>query len=109
MRADLQRYYGLNLDRLGTDFSAFHAAACLSCLPLGSSLLSAIDGRANYTYGEYLLHSIMSMLAGKEIPFPWDKKKTGIEGIETEAVPLDEFIDWYTNTSFKEVDEWRVQ
>ena len=29
LRADLQRNFGLNLDRMGVDYSCAHAAACL--------------------------------------------------------------------------------
>lgn len=94
---------------MGDQFSAFHAAECLSCLPAGSMLMSELDPRATYTVEEYLLHTILSAVAGKEIPYPWEGKKKGIEGIETESVPLDEFIDWYENTSWKEVDNWQVQ
>lgn len=109
VRADLQRYYGLNIDRIGEDFGAFHAAACLSCLPPGSALLREIDGRFAWTNGDFLLHGIAQMLAGKEIPYPWDNKKNvGIEGIDTEGLPLDEFQDWYMNNDWKEVDDWQV-
>lgn len=104
-RADLQRYYGLNIDRLGSDFGAFHAGACLCNLPIGSSLMAAVDERATYTRTEYMLHAIMCGLVGKAIPYPWDKQ-CGIDGIETEAVPLDEFREWYETTKWKEVEEW---
>lgn len=104
-RADLQRYYGLNIDRLGADFGAFHAGACLCNLPIGSSLMAAVDERATYTRTEYMLHAIMCGLVGKAIPYPWDKQ-CGIDGIETEAVPLDEFREWYETTKWKEVEEW---
>lgn len=92
---------------MGKEFSAFHAASCLSCLPLGSSLLSKIDERYSYTNTDYLLHGVMCALAGKEIPFPWDKE-SGIDGIETEGLPLDQFINWYENTEWKEVDDWQA-
>lgn len=108
VRADLQRYYGLNLDRIGADFSAFHAAACLSCLPPGSALMLEIDERTAWATTDYLLHGIAQMLAGKEIPYPWDKKKSGIEGIEAEGLPLDEFQAWYGQNEWKEVDGWQV-
>lgn len=107
MRADLQRYYGLNLDRLGVEFGAFHAASCLSCLPLGSSLLSKIEPRYSWTSLEYLIHGILCSLAGKEIPFPWEKAG-GIDGLETESLPLDQFKDWYENSTWKEVDDWQA-
>lgn len=109
LRADMQRYYGLNLDGLGADFDAFHAGACAICLPAGSSLFSAVDQRASWSSSDYMLHGILQALVGKEIPFPWSKKKSGIEGIETESLPLDEFIEWYENSNWKEVDGWHLQ
>lgn len=109
VRADLQRFFGLNLDRLGDEFSAFHAASCLANLPLGASLLSACEPRLQWTQTDYLLHGIMSIAAGKEIPFPWEGKKHGIEGIETESLPLDQFIEWYEKSNWKEVEEWHKE
>lgn len=106
LRADLQRYYGLNIERMGEEFSVWHAAECASCLPLGSSLLAKIDPKLGWTNKEYMLHGIMCALAGSQIPFPWDKE-TGIDGLDTESVPLDQFRDWYENTEWKEVEEWR--
>lgn len=108
VRADLQRYYGLNIERMGVEFSAFHAAECLSCLPAGSLTLAELDKRLTYGNVEYMLHAIMTGMAGKEIPFPWEKAKSGIDGVETESLPLDEFKDWYENTSWREVDNWQV-
>lgn len=109
VRADLQRYYCLNLDRLGSDFGAFHAAACLSCLPPGSALLSAIDKRLSWGNESHILHGIAQMLAGKEIPYPWDKKASGIDGVDVEGLPLDEFQAWYGQNEWKEVDGWQIQ
>ena len=43
MRADLQRFYGLNLDRMDIDYTQSHAAACVACLPLGSALNARIN------------------------------------------------------------------
>lgn len=109
VRADLQRFYGLNLDRMGAEFSAYHAADCLACLPHGSAFREAVDPSTVWTDAEYFLHGIVQMLAGKEIPYPWEKSKTGIDGVDTEAVPLDEFYDWYTNSKWKEVEGWQIQ
>lgn len=92
---------------MGVEFSAFHAAACLSCLPLGASLLSAIDKRASWTHVDYMLHAIVQALAGKELPYPWEKKNS-LDGIETEGLPLDEFEEWYGSNNWEEVDNWRV-
>lgn len=43
MRADLQRFYSLNLDRMDIDYTQSHAAACVACLPLGSALYARIN------------------------------------------------------------------
>lgn len=77
----MQRFFGLNLDRLGEDFSAFHAGSCLACVPAESALVAAVASD--------------------------EKHGGGIEGIETESVPLDQFRDWYENTEFKEVEGWQ--
>lgn len=108
MRADLQRYFGLNLDRLGVEFGAFHCAECIANLPLGASLLREIDPRFGWTNQEHMLHGIMCGLAGKEIPYPWDKSG-GIDGLDTQGLPLDEFRDWYENNNWKEVEGWQVR
>lgn len=102
----MQRYFGLNLDRLGVDFGAFQAGACLSCLPLGSALLADMEPSCRWTAQEYLLHGLLCAVTGKEIPYPWDKKG-GLDGIETEGLPLDEFREWYENTQWKEGAEWQ--
>lgn len=101
--ADLQRYYGLNIQAMGRDFTALHAAACLSCLPLGSALLARLDPRAQWTVTDYMLHGILTALTGKEIPYPWSKKETGIEGVGA-GMPVDEFREWYEKTNWKEVE-----
>ena len=36
LRADFQRYYGLNLDGMGTDYTVLHAADLAACLPRDS-------------------------------------------------------------------------
>lgn len=75
-------------------------------LPMGSALMAAIDERATYSRCEYMLHAIMCGLVGKAIPYPWERKG-GMDGIDTEAVPLEEFREWYEQTNWKEVDEWQ--
>lgn len=93
---------------MGREYSAYHAAACLSCLPPGSALLTAMEPSLSWSNTDYLIHAVLCALAGKEIEYPWEKKKTsGIDGIETESLPLDQFIDWYENSTFEEVKEWR--
>lgn len=94
---------------MGEDFSAFHAGACLSNLPLGSALMGALEPACRWTQTEYLLHGLLCFMAGKEIPLPWEKEKHGIEGVATESVTLDEFREWYENTQWREVEEWHKE
>lgn len=105
-RADLQRHFGLNLDDMGRCFGAFHAAACLSCMPPGA-LLAKIDQRTSWSLTDVLLHSVVDILCGKHIPFPWEKED---DGLGVEAIDVDDFDEWYSRAaSFKEVDEWHLR
>ena len=72
-RAELQRYFGLDIGRMGSDFSALHAACCLHALPLGSRLLAALDPAMGWGVTDYKLHDILQVLAGHEIPYPWEE------------------------------------
>lgn len=104
-RADLQRYYGLNLDRLGRDFGSFHAGACLACLPPGSALMARIDEATSWTATDHILWVIYQALVGKELPFPWDKRGSGLPDLE--GVDVDEFKRWHEQ-DFEEVDRWQT-
>lgn len=95
MRADLQRFYGLNLDRMGSEFSAYHAACCLANVPKGSALAAAIDPANEWDESGYLLaqiefdiRSLTWALAGgkkskspkpKRIETPSDRRKSRTE------------------------------
>lgn len=85
-RADLQRHFGLNIEHMGRDFSAFHAAECLSCLPYDSALLRAAIKASE----------------------PSEQSGRNGLGFETKSVPIDQFQDWYENTEWKEVEDWQV-
>ena len=76
VRADLQRYYNLNIERMGTDFSCWQAAACVCCLPMGSSLIAAENEQATYSMEELLLHGIRDLLAHEHLPYPWEEAPT---------------------------------
>ena len=58
LRADFQRYYGLNLDDMGGAYSVEHAADLAACLPSDSAVLRAMYPRNGWTATEYLLHRI---------------------------------------------------
>lgn len=50
LRADLQQYYGLNLDGMGVDYSYSHAAILVKQLPQSSRLYRVSD--SNYRWSE---------------------------------------------------------
>ena len=58
LRADFQRYYGLNLDDLGTAYTYRHAADLAACLPRESSTIRAESPALEWTEQEYMLWSI---------------------------------------------------
>lgn len=94
LRADLQRYYGMNIERMGQDFSIWQAAACAARLPLGSSLMAAIDPKAQYTQSDFLIHRIGDILAGKHIPYPWENE-TERPVADFGSMPIDDFKRWH--------------
>lgn len=94
VRADLQRYYNLNIDHMGTAFTANHAAACAACLPMGSCTLAAYEPALQWTWVEHKIHELESILARHVLPYPWEAKQ-GMDEVEFEAVEIDEFVAWY--------------
>lgn len=100
MRADIQRYYGLDIDDEG--HTASHIADCAANLPLGSCLLARINPMCSYTYTDFELHRLADALAGEHIPFPWERKNEMLP--ELDEVSKEEFDEWYSQ-EFKEVRE----
>lgn len=95
LRADLQRYFGLDLSRMGQDFTVWHAAACAACLPLGSATLARIDRRLQWTAGEVLLCAIRNLFAAESVQL--DGFDNGSDGLpEFGELPRDEFMEWYS-------------
>lgn len=94
LRADLQRYYNLNIERMGADFSVWQAAACAVRLPLGSSLMAALDPKASYTQSDYLMHRIGDILAQKHIPYPWEST-ADVPVADFGTMPIDDFRAWH--------------
>lgn len=94
-RADLQRYYGLNIERMGKDFSIWHAAACVACLPLGSRLMQAIDPKAQYSQSDYLLHRLGDFMAQQHIPYPWEMKDKKVADFGT--MEIESFKRWHAS------------
>lgn len=58
LRADFQQYYGLNLDRMGADYSPEHAGALCAQLPRGARTMLAEDEGLRWGDQEAMLSSI---------------------------------------------------
>ena len=58
LRADLQRFYGLDIDRMGLDYSVAHAAACAANLPRDAACVRAVSPEAAWSDETYLLSAI---------------------------------------------------
>ena len=58
LRADLQRFYGLDIDRMGCDYSVAHAAACAANMPRDSACVRAVSPVAAWSDETYLLAQI---------------------------------------------------
>ena len=105
LRADMQRYYGLNIDGLGRDYDAWHLAACVACLPLGSTLMASMDERGAWTMTDLMLYLLMQRACGQQPSMPWeaDASDTGVLP-DIEPMYLDEFEAWHSQ-EWKEVGE----
>lgn len=62
VRADMQQYYGLNLERMGIDYSMRHAADLVAMLPSKSRTFRVIDERNEWDSSEYLLAEAVDSL-----------------------------------------------
>lgn len=58
MRADLQQYYGLNVDGMGVDYTCSHAAALVEMLPIDSRVARSEHSSLEWSNSEYLLAAI---------------------------------------------------
>lgn len=58
LRADFQRFYGLNLDDMGRSYSVHHAACIAAHMPQGSALYASIDPSSEWTASDHLLSLI---------------------------------------------------
>lgn len=92
MRADLQRFFGLNIDDMGTGFSALHAAECLAHRPSGSALDAAIEQRPVADGSELLLWMLMRRLTPGLPEWPWEKPDAGLP--QFGSVPVDRYEEW---------------
>ena len=73
LRADLQQYYGLNIDGMGRDFSTLHAAALVAQMPEGSRTARAHDPDAAWTLDRLLA----AVVANNTNWLVWSKTKDG--------------------------------
>lgn len=106
LRADFQRYYNLNLDGMGNDYTVTHAAALAVNLPSDSAVLKAMYPRNGWTTTEYLLHAIEFNLR----VLAWQNTKDGAKGIrKPKPLPTPEDEDRIrgkvTATDFKLIAE----
>ncbi|KFI50011.1 DUF5361 domain-containing protein [Bifidobacterium biavatii] len=62
LTADFQRYYGLDLDRLGHELTIHRAAALAANLPQEARVWAKLDPRLAWTDAQYLLADIRDSL-----------------------------------------------
>lgn len=106
MRADVQRFYGLNLDDVGEAYSWRHLADLAACLPHESATIRELSPANLWGPQEYLLASIADSLRWlvwaktrdgsrgrnmpKPIPRPGDVNRSQGRFKDAVALPLDE-------------------
>ena len=76
VRADFQRYYGLNLDGMGGDYSVAHAVSLCYALPRDSATVRAESPEAAWSDETYLLSAIEYDLR----VLIWQNSKDGQKG-----------------------------
>ena len=69
LRADLQRYYGIDYDhaRMG-EHTPWHIAALVSCLPRDCAMNRFRDKDAAWTLTDVLLATLVNMFSAKDSP-----------------------------------------
>ena len=105
MRADLQRFYGIDWDK-AQEHSPIHIAALVKHLPQDSAICRAYDEDAQWTMDRVLLATIANSLhmlmwgmsdSKKRGPRPemigpsWMRFKT--RKLEAQAMPIDELME----------------
>ena len=89
LRADFQRFYGLNLDGMGVDYSMLHAADLAAHLPAESATIRAEAPELEWTTAEYMLASIEFSLR----VLRWQNTEDGQKGIKKPR-PIDTPADF---------------
>lgn len=92
MRADLQRFFGLNIDEMGIRFSALHAAECLAYMPSGSALEAAEAKQPIADPSDLLLWMICRRFIPGLPKWPWEEPETGLPDFG--SVPVDQYEEW---------------
>ena len=85
LRADMQQYYGLDMDGMGRDHSVMHYATCAAQLPLGSRTMSALNPDASWGWTERLLSLIEYDLR----VVAWQRTKDAQEGANRPKPPIE--------------------
>jgi len=96
VRADLQRFFGLNMDNMGVDFTLLHAAVCISHLPYGSALVARYQPNTQITIGTMPIKPLIDALAHK------DESDNPLANAV--SMPMDEFMQ-EINKEWKDVDD----
>lgn len=107
LRADLQRFYGIDIDHaMQGEHSAEHIAALVSCLPHDASLRVAVNPDAAWTRENIILAELRNMLASliyglsdrqkrgnppKPIGPSWMTKKA-MRSLEARLLSIDELM-----------------
>lgn len=76
LRADFQRFYGLDLSGMGADYSVAHAAALATHLPREAATVRAVAPEASWSDEAYLLSAIEYDLR----ILVWQNSKDGQKG-----------------------------
>lgn len=80
----MQRFYNLNLDRMGEDYSAEHAAACIACLPMDSALFARVNPTCKLLLKDLPVKALTDALT----------RNKGTEDVEYGSMPVEDFDRW---------------
>lgn len=104
LRADMQRFFGIDADALGNGVGAWQMSACLARMPRGSAILASVERATEYTISDTYLHAILCAIGRKWIPFPWEKEDDGNVAPSLGSIDVSEFDEWL-NQDWKEDKE----
>ncbi len=91
LRADMQRVYGVDLDRVRSgEVSVRQAAALCACLPAGSLCLAAVDARLAWSTEQSLILAVVNAVRGIAGAAPIDPSKLAANNMGAVAMGTDE-------------------